>query len=413
MVAGTNPVSPTPASATTVAAHRAQERWFLDRGLPSVVTRRARLRALWARSAPFMAASAFVDACSAATYQLTGRHEYYIGAPISVQRIGLIVALLAFPVAASIGWFVARKLADRSQTIVSAVSAVIGTASGTIKGPAFENHLAHLIAGIVAVALVLLLTALGVGSVMGWALRLALTQIVAAWGLLMRALPVVLLSVLVFFNTAVWAMAASLSRSRFAVALTIFVVIAAAFVVQETTERAKPTLIATTANAERLAGTPFEHMPDPAEVRPLTRGERFNVVFVLAATQLARIFTVAFVTWALFFVMGLVIMTPDLMRNWTQHTPAYDTLLGYPIPVEQALIRMTMFLGALTFMYVSARAVGDAAYQDQFLDPLVDDLELTLLARNRYLGRRDTYSPAPNGDSATRPRDAPRQPRRR
>jgi hypothetical protein len=131
-------------------------------------------------------------------------------------------------------------------------------------------------------------------------------------------------------------------------------------------------------------------MPDPAEVRPLTRGERFNVVFVLAATQLARIFTVAFVTWALFFMMGLVLMTPELMRNWTQHAPTYGILLGHPIPVPQALIRMTLFLGALTFMYVSARAVGDGEYRYRFLDPLIDDLKLTLLARNRFLGCLDT-----------------------
>ena len=373
---------------TTVAVRRAQERWFLDRGLPSVLTRRARLRAIWARSAPFLAFSATLDACSAVTYQLTGRHEYLVGAPIEVQRIGLAVALIALPAAAGIGWFVARMLTDHSQAIISTVSAVIGIASGTVKGMTFEHHMARLIAGVLAVVLVLVLTASGLGSVIGWAVRLTLTQIVAAWGLLIRALPVVLLSVLVFFNTAVWALAATLSTARFGLALTIFVAIAAAFVVQGTVEHAKPTLMAATASsrhAERLADTPFEHMPEPAEARPLTRGERFNVVVVLAATQLARIFTVAFVTWALFFIMGLVLVTPELMRIWTQHTPTYGTLLGHPIPVPQALIQMTLFLGALTFMYVSARAVGNGEYRYQFLDPLIDDLKTTLLARNRYL----------------------------
>jgi hypothetical protein len=43
-----------------------------------------------------------------------------------------------------------------------------------------------------------------------------------------------------------------------------------------------------------------------------------------------------------------------------------------------------MFIGAMTFMYVSARAVGDGEYRSQFLDPLIDDLHLTLVARNRY-----------------------------
>ena len=41
-------------------------------------------------------------------------------------------------------------------------------------------------------------------------------------------------------------------------------------------------------------------------------------------------------------------------------------------------------LAALTFMYVSARAVGDADYRTRFLDPLIDDLRLTLVARSRY-----------------------------
>jgi hypothetical protein len=240
---------------------------------------------------------------------------------------------------------------------------------------------------------VLVLTASGLGPVIGWAVRLALTQVVAAWGLLIRALPVVLLSVLVFFEPAVWDMAASLGNARFGFALAIFVVIAAAFVVQETMEHAKPTLMAATASSRHkkgLADTPFEDMPDPAVAQPLTRGERFNVVFVLAATQLARIFTVAFVTWALFFMMGLVLTTPALMHDWTQHNPTYGIMLGYPIPVPQALIRTTLSLGVLTFMYVSARAAGDGQYRQQFLDPLIDDLKLTLLARNRYLGCTDT-----------------------
>ena len=38
----------------------------------------------------------------------------------------------------------------------------------------------------------------------------------------------------------------------------------------------------------------------------------------------------------------------------------------------------------MTFMYVSARAVGDDDYRTRFLDPLIDDLRLTLVARSRY-----------------------------
>ena len=59
-------------------------------------------------------------------------------------------------------------------------------------------------------------------------------------------------------------------------------------------------------------------------------------------------------------------------------------MLGWTVPVPNSLIHMCLFLGALTFMYISARAVGDGDYRSTFLDPLIDDLHATLIARNRY-----------------------------
>ena len=64
--------------------------------------------------------------------------------------------------------------------------------------------------------------------------------------------------------------------------------------------------------------------------------------------------------------------------------PSDGTVLGMTIPVPDSLIQITLFLGALTFMYVSARTLSDADYRTQFFDPLIDDLRLTLVARNRY-----------------------------
>ena len=49
-----------------------------------------------------------------------------------------------------------------------------------------------------------------------------------------------------------------------------------------------------------------------------------------------------------------------------------------------AFIQVTLFLGALTLMYLSARGVGDREYRSVFLDPLIGDLRLTLVAGNRY-----------------------------
>jgi MFS family permease len=390
----TNSRSPGPslkvAMSPTVATHRTAERWFLDRGLPAVLTTRARLQSLWSRSAPFLAFTAVGDAFSLVAYEMTGQ-VHFVGAPPLVQRFGLAISLLAIPLAAGIGWIVARRVSDRGQAIVSTVAVVVGIGTQAVKGHTYQQHWERLAEGVVAVLVILLLTAVGAGSVIGWAVRLALSQFVAAWALLARALPVVLLSVLVFFNTAVWTMASTLSPARFGLALDIFLLIAIAFVVQGTVEHAKPTLMAASASPHRaaeLAGTPFEHMPDPSDptaIKPLTRDERSNVILTLVVAQLTRILTVAWVTQLLFFLAGLVMLTPELLRQWTQHPLIHATLFGVPIPVPQSLINMNFFLGTLTFMYVSARSVGDGEYRHEFLDPMIEDLELTLLARNRYL----------------------------
>jgi hypothetical protein len=369
---------------SALAARRAAERWFLDRGLPSVVTRRARLRSVWPRSAPALTALAVVAGCALAVFALLGTVD------INIDSIGLttseyavlVIVAVCLPLAAIAGWLVARMVTNRSQAITSAVAvAVIAIAETVTTGEL------GLTATVAVLAAVLLMTASGLGSVIGWAFRLTLSQFAATGALLIRALPVVLLSVLVFFNTYVWVMAAIITQTRMWLAIGLLVAIAAVFVVTGAFEQARPLLIKATASsrhAERLADTPFEHMTEPDEPDPLTRGEWFNVVFVLAVTQIAQILTVSVVTATLFFVLGLIVLSPPLLAAWTRNGASDGTLLGMTLPVPQALIYMTMFLTALTFMYICARAVGDGEYRAKFLDPSLDDLKLTLLARNRY-----------------------------
>jgi hypothetical protein len=375
---------------SAIAARRAAERWFLDRGLPSVVTHRARLRAAWSRSAPALTGFAVVAGCALTIFLLTGHAGVDIdGQPSVAEWVVLGIVALALPLAAFSGWVVARMTTNRAQAITSTISVVFCAVTGTISDGAFG-----LLATAAAVALTLALTTSGVGSIIGWAIRLTLSQFAAAGALLIRALPVVLLSVLVFFNTYVWIMSATISQPRLWLALGLLVAIAAVFVISGTFEKAGPLLQSATASArhaERLVDTPFEHMSDPNEPDPLTTGEWFNVIFVLAATQLAQILMVAVVTASLFFLLGLILLSPELLAAWTRNGSSNGTLLGMTVPVPQALIHITLFLAALTFMYICARAVGDGEYRVRFLDPLIDDLKLTLLARNRY--RNNPASP--------------------
>lgn len=362
--------------------------WFLERGLPTVLRPGALVRRLWPRSAPALAAFAVFMANSVLTVAITGKHTINIdGEPTRTEWFVLALLVLVLPIAALVGWLVSRVTSIHVLTLVATLSAVVIVASGILGGPS-ERILANLVFEAIVVAVGLALTASGVGSILGWGLRTAMANLASIGALFVRALPVVLLTVLVFFNTYVWLMASIVTRPRLWLALVFLGAISVAFITSATVDRVRP-MLAGSRHPEgdddgRLAGTPFEAMPDPAAAAPLSRMERVNVVFVLATSQVLQVGLVAIVAALIFFVLGLILLSPELLAQWTRNGSGDGEILGMTLPIPQALIQTSMFLGALTFMYISARAVGDADYRARFIDPLIDDLRLTLVARSRY-----------------------------
>ncbi len=370
-----------------VEQRRAADAWFLAHGLPAVLRPGRLVRRLWPRSAPALAAFAVFMVNSAVVVQVTGEYTINIeGDPTRTEWFVLGLLVLVLPLASLVGWLVSRISTVRGRTFAAIIALVVGVAGGIIGGPS-RRVLADLIFEAVLIAAILAVTASGLGSILSWTARMTLSHLAAVGSLMIRALPVMLLTFLVFFNSPVWLMAANVSRGRMWVALVFLALIAATFVVAITIDRFKPVIEAPDAAIRntRLAATPFSAMPDPPETGTLSRAERFNVMFVLAVSQLAHILVVALVIALMFLVLGLIVLSPELLAALTQGKGSSDgTFLGMTIPVPQPLIHVTMFLAALTFMYVSARAAGDDEYRTQFLEPLTDDLRLTLVARNRY-----------------------------
>jgi archaellum component FlaG (FlaF/FlaG flagellin family) len=121
-------------------------------------------------------------------------------------------------------------------------------------------------------------------------------------------------------------MASTVSRPRLWLAILFLTAIAAAFVVSVTVERVRPmtgTLEPAADRTTRLAGTPFDTMADPSNVKPLNRAERLNVYLVVAIAQLAHIFVVAVVTALLYFVLGLILLSPELLAAWTRRADVH------------------------------------------------------------------------------------------
>lgn len=371
-----------------VAQRRAADAWFLEHGLPAVLRPGRLVRRLWPRSAPALAAFAVFMINSAVVVQITGKYTINIaGEPTRTEWFVLGLLVLVLPAATLAGWLVSKISTVRGRTVAASVAVIAGIVGGVIGGPS-PSVLADLIFEAVVIAAILAMTASGLGSILAWTARMTSSHLAAVGTLMIRALPVLLLTFLVFFNSPVWLMASTISRGRMWLALIFLSLIAAAFVVAVTIDRFRPVIEAPDAAVGRsteLADTPFSAMPDPTETQTLNRAERLNVIFVLAVSQLAHIFVVAIVTALIFLILGLILLSPEVLSAWTRGEGSSDgTFLGMTIPVPQALIQVTMFLAALTFMYVSAKSAGDGEYRKQFLDPLSDDLALTLVARNRY-----------------------------
>jgi hypothetical protein len=370
-----------------VAQRRAADAWFLERGLPAVLRPGALVRRLWPRCAPLLAAFAVGMANSILVVLVTGKHTIDInGEPTRTEWFVLGLLILVLPIAATVGWRVSRIRSVRTRTVVSSVSVGVAVAAGVLGGPS-PKIVTNLVFEGIVIAAALALTACGVGSILGWGLRTAVENVASIGALFVRALPVVLLTVLVFFNAYVWSMASTISRGRLWLALWFLALLAIAFITSATVERVRPMLAGDRESSDddvRLTGTPFEKMPHPAAGYPLSRTERANVVFVLATSQVLQVGLVAIVAGLIFCVLGLILLSPELLAQWTKNGPTDGQILGMTLPVPQSLIQISMFLGAMTFMYISARAVGDGDYRSRFLDPLIDDLRLTLVARSRY-----------------------------
>jgi hypothetical protein len=370
-----------------VTQRRAADAWFLDRGLPAVLRPGALVRRLWPRSAPALAGLAVFMANSALVVAVTGKHTIDIdGHPTRTEWFVLALLVLVLPVAVLVGWLVSRIATVRGRSVAATVAVSVAIAGGVLGGPSPRVLVGLVFEGVV-IAAILALTACGAGSILAWAVQMTTSNLAAAGSMVTRALPLLLLTILVFFNSPVWLMAATISRPRLWLALLFLTAIAAVFVVSVTRDRVKPMLESddpARGHSEGLAGTPFETMPDPASVRPLTRVERSNVMFVVAASQLSQILIVAAMIALLFLILGLILLSPELLAAWTRNGRSDGSVLGMTIPVPDSLIQITFFLGALTFMYISARTVSDAEYRTLFFDPLIADVQLTLRARDRY-----------------------------
>ncbi|WP_349268588.1 hypothetical protein MPNTM1_03559 [Mycolicibacterium parafortuitum] len=368
--------------------------WFLHRGLPLVLPRRVRARKLVQRSAPMVSAVGALTALTMLLANLTGDNpDYGYAARLGVIALVLIAAPFVLEILHRLGTRVGEVLRRWAAVLVMAIFVVIMplTVSGW-SGAAAAEAPVFIVISLIAVWL----TYLGFGSIALWAFRFAWVQLGALGTLMSRALPLLMLTVVVYFTGELWQLSARMSRERLWQTIGFLSLVALLFMVatirdevaalrQDRSEREDSTSL--------LADTPLaEISTGPAARTPLSLAEQANVVAVMVVAQAIQVVLFTAGLFGFFLALGLIAIPADVTVLWAGEEscavgvpPCAGTWFGIHIPVPQTVVHTSLFVAVLSGLYFTVSTSVDPLYRQRFFDPLIADVAVSLAGRDAYL----------------------------
>jgi hypothetical protein len=377
-----------------VSDMRGVHEWFLHRGLPLVLTRRVRSRSLIKRSAPMVSGVGAAIALTMTLAELTGG-DPNVGYAIRLAVLTLL--LIAAPFALHLLHQAGTTLSEAGRRSAALLVMALFVFGLPFAGSGFSGLAAAEVIGFAIVAvLAIWLTYLGIGSIVLWAFRFAWVQLGALGTLMSRALPLLMLTVLVYFTGELWQLSARMTRQRLWQTIGFLAIMAIVFMV--TTIRDEVNALRED-RAERsdaatlLAGTPLaiDAGHEPART-PLSRAEQVNVVAVMVVAQAIQVVLFTTGLFAFFLVLGIVSVPDDVAVLWSSEQscpigepPCPGTWFGVHVPVPQTIVHMSLLVAVLSGLYFTVSTSVDPLYRQRFFDPLIADVAVSLAGRDAYL----------------------------
>ncbi len=221
-----------------------------------------------------------------------------------------------------------------------------------------------------AALLALIYGVVGIGllSILRWAGARLLSQLTASLKLLTRAVPVLLIFMIVLFvNTEMWQVFSDVSDAALGGVVALFFGVGSVFV------------------ASRLPAEVRELERDVGAEPPLSSSQRFNVGFVMFISQGLQVLVVSVLVGAFFVAFGALAITPHVVEVWIGEPPR--AIAGHAsLSVE--LLKVSSALAAFSGVYYAIAVLTDATYREEFLDELQVSLRETFHDRARYLEQR-------------------------
>ncbi len=218
------------------------------------------------------------------------------------------------------------------------------------------------------VLLVYLVVGIGLLSILRWAGARLVGQLASSLKLLTRAVPVLLIFMIVLFvNTEMWQVFSDVSDPALLGVIALFVGVGSVFL------------------AGRLPREVRELERDVAADPPLTSRQRFNVGLVMFVSQGLQVLVVALLVGLFFVAFGALAITPGVVEVWIGERP--HAIAGHPsLSVE--LVKVSSGLAAFSGVYYAIAVLTEESYRAEFLDDLQASLHETFHARARYIEQR-------------------------
>lgn len=369
------------------------ERWFRSRGIPHFIDDYSATRDVFTRALPTLTLILVLELLGALNF----RWPWWVNVGVAAASLAALLGVWALVNAARKRPALARP--DRVGRTELAIFVLLVPILDLVAGAQRLTSINTLIGNLAFLGLIYLATSYALLPITRWAAGRLWRQLGDVLGLLVRALPLLLLFVTFLFLTAeVWQVAASLDGPFLGVTMALFVVVGIVFVVARIPlEVGALARFESWADVDALVGdTPAAALrppPDssPETTRRLGRRQWGNVGLVVLFTQGLQIAFVSVMIGAFFVGFGLLTVTPETAALWVGDP--VDLLVewelwGRPVVLTSELLQVAGFLTAFSGFYFTVYVLTDATYRREFLDEVLVELRQAFAVRAVYLAAR-------------------------